>query len=246
MPGVLDERLAGGGNCLDCLVRRGIADDDVVRAHAGQIPGLVVAREYDVLAHEAVRNLDRLQAVGEALHVHDEQLALAEGGDVTLAGVVVVKNMMVQQVVGQGDVGEDLAVVRGLRIDVDDRDSFLAEGLVRLGLVVEHRQDFGGRRGGEKGGECKRPEQQTLPTNHGRASYSDFIEEGSPFNRNYAATLSLFQIPADSPFPGQPPPPTPWIRQSGKKGSPPPGFSAPSPIRAKIGRDRPARWSVLP
>jgi len=56
----------GQGNGLGRLVRDGVADDDPLRAHAGQVPGLVVIGEHEDLALFTPRYVDCLHPVGEA------------------------------------------------------------------------------------------------------------------------------------------------------------------------------------
>lgn len=56
------------------LVGLGIADDDLVRAHAGQVPGPVVLGEHDILADLALGHRDRLHPVRIPGHVDDPNL----------------------------------------------------------------------------------------------------------------------------------------------------------------------------
>ena len=151
---------------LDRLVRHGVAHDHGVGAHAGQVPLGVVTGEDDVLADFAIGHGDHVDPVGIALQVQNVEGVLAEHRQIRLARILVVEDVMVVQARGQWDIRQNLAKTRRFRVDIHDRDAFLAKALVRLGLVIDHGQNLGLRGQGQKPEGEYRAQGQTTHTFH--------------------------------------------------------------------------------
>jgi hypothetical protein len=170
---------------LQRLVGLRVADDHRLRAHAAQVPVLVVVRKHDVLADAATRYRDDLDAVRVFLHVDHAELALTERGDIRLALVPVIEDMVRDKIGGQRQVLHDLPEALGLRIDVYDRDAFLAgrrgdrrlqclQRVRRLGFVVGHEMDLAG---GERGHQRKHrggANRQSVDVSHDRPLWKSF------------------------------------------------------------------------
>ena len=91
------------------LIGCGLADKDISRVHAGQVPGCIVLGEDNVFAHHAARHRDPFQPVRELIQFKDIDFRPAERGDVGLVHVAVVKDVMGDQIRRQRYGHQDLA-----------------------------------------------------------------------------------------------------------------------------------------